>query len=598
MNDEACSSSVTVPWFVCDEEFIEVIKKISSQVETLNCSNCINLTQEAFLQLSREETVFPKLKHLIVPENSPYPDLVYECLSYMTPSLEQLTNVRQNIHNTCDQLKCLSYFKKSNIKILQDNPVSCYGRISSQNEKQKRQRWEQDLAKIAISCQKIESYKCCGGRGYLDDKSLERLSVLMPGLVDLELRRCSVTDEGFNKFFTYNKSNKIKRIVLDDAGQEITDKCLKIVSENCPMLCSLALLRLEKVTKYGIEKVIKAFPNLLELELGIGTTKGSEDQRCSLDESVLLSIGDHCIQMGVLKLHSFDLSFKNICKSVPSPELFMNLKCLSFHDCQLIGTLSVVEFLAQLPRLSELSFIDCRSLAPETLVNLIVKLTGLKRLTLFCQHKSFYSDVAPIAKDAYTMLTSENGGRFKLSSIEYLTVQGVSGQFLRLLTALCSRVVTLDFRLRMLPKIKASCIMDCLDLVEALNPCESLNVLEITSSGGSGLPRPKLSDQFFKTILDRLPRLTKLNVDFSLDEVNNDTVVSFLRNVENLKHLTLNMTGSNLDEEMLRSAIEQERKGRCLITNPLGQEESCRSRIMKAYLPILKQSTKDIVEWI
>jgi len=65
--------------------------------------------------------------------------------------------------------------------------VTVYGRLKRLSvdaaiDRQHRLRWESDLAKAAISCQHIEEYRCGRGVGYVDDKSLERISVLFPNL--------------------------------------------------------------------------------------------------------------------------------------------------------------------------------------------------------------------------------------------------------------------------------------------------------------------------------------------------------------------------------------------------------------------------------
>jgi len=49
------------------------------------------------------------------------------------------------------------------------------------------------MAKIKVACFFFWDtvYRCCRGLGYVDDKSVERLSVLFPRLGNIELRLCS-----------------------------------------------------------------------------------------------------------------------------------------------------------------------------------------------------------------------------------------------------------------------------------------------------------------------------------------------------------------------------------------------------------------------
>ncbi|ESO05810.1 hypothetical protein HELRODRAFT_188183 [Helobdella robusta] len=574
------SENIRLPWHMKDDEFVSYMRKVHKDVIVLDCSQCENLTHESFIQLSREEIVFDNLKHLYVPESSPFPDLVYECLAFMTPSLEQISNLRSNPNNTCDQLKCYAFFKKSNIKVLQDNPVENYGRINHASkttaEKQKRQKWEQDLAKVAISCQKIESYICHGGFDYLDDKSFERLSVLMPGLNSIELKRCSLSDEGFVKFFAMNKFNKLVKIVLDDIGSDITDKSLKIIADNCPQLKKLSLIRLDKISKLGLDYLSKKCFQLMELSVdgkqkrtafnALAPQSNSQDNECRvLDESVFINIGLLATQLSVLRLQRCDIIFKTIAERC---DIYLNLKSLSLFDCSFGSFSPFVDFLTQLKCLSDLAFVDCQFVTPEIVINVIVKLTNLKKLTLMCKNKLFYSDVAPVAKEAYTMLTGENGGRFKLSSVEHLTVQGVSGQFLRLLTALCSQTTTLDYRHCGIPFVEKEKnsfknIVDCEDLIEAVSACEYLKVLEVSShSIGNESHNSKLNNEFFKVISTRLSSLQHISIDYDLKEVSKESILHFIKNSICLQTVYFNIAGCSFDESYLLKAAQNFR-GRC-----------------------------------
>jgi len=103
--------------------------------------------------------------------------------------------------------------------------------------------------------------RCCRGVGYVDDKSLERISVLFPKLRSLHLQLCSITDEGLVKFFTHNRRCStpatgssggatnvgLTRLVLDRPG-EITDKGLTVIAENCSNLTHLTLCRCPAIT--------------------------------------------------------------------------------------------------------------------------------------------------------------------------------------------------------------------------------------------------------------------------------------------------------------------------------------------------------------
>ena len=58
-----------------------------------------------------------------------------------------------------------AFFKDSELRVLNDSPVSSYGRArrllltDGSDHKQRRRRWEADLAKAAISCTHIDTYR-------------------------------------------------------------------------------------------------------------------------------------------------------------------------------------------------------------------------------------------------------------------------------------------------------------------------------------------------------------------------------------------------------------------------------------------------------
>ena len=58
-----------------------------------------------------------------------------------------------------------TYFKKSLLTVLNDCPMASHGRVrrllvpDSVEVKQRRQRWDADLAKAAISCPTIDTYR-------------------------------------------------------------------------------------------------------------------------------------------------------------------------------------------------------------------------------------------------------------------------------------------------------------------------------------------------------------------------------------------------------------------------------------------------------
>lgn len=537
------AKDIKLPWHTTDQTFVAEMRNVGEGVEKLDCSDCSFLTQQSFLQLSREKLIFPQLTHLLMPETGVFPDLVFECLSEMCPSLEEILNVRQNNNNSCNQLKCYSNFK--NLKVVYDNPVCNYGRLSntSKNERQRRQNWEQDVAKIAINCQKVERYVCNGGKGYLDDKSFERVALLMPRLTALELKRCYVSDEGVAKFFSLNRSRNITKLTLDEAGSNITDVTLNLVAENCPNLTHLRVMRNDKYTAAAINHILTSSKHLIEFSFdGRHSPNNNHLDIRSFDENTFHILSIQSPSLTFLKLYRCDLSFKRILS------FFHQLQSLHLYDCCFSHATSFTDFLTTLPSLTELSFVDCAFVSPDLIINIIIKLSNLSSLTLFCRHKDFYSDVSTLAKEAYTKLTGENGGRFKLSGIKHLSLQGVSGAFLRLITALCSQITQLDFR-HTLSNTTNHCVHSD-DLVEVLTSCELLKHLEVISTASA----PFLTDAFFQYL--PTTSLETLSIDFSLKNVSRIAVSKAFSKTPYLQNVTLDVGDGDIDDVFLREVLE------------------------------------------
>jgi len=83
-----------------------VFKQISGRLESLDCSECRRLSQEAFITLARTRIILPRLRHLTVPSDLTLPNAVYETLanSECLPALQCLDNIQPA--PTCDPLRC------------------------------------------------------------------------------------------------------------------------------------------------------------------------------------------------------------------------------------------------------------------------------------------------------------------------------------------------------------------------------------------------------------------------------------------------------------------------------------------------------------
>ena len=76
-------------------------------VETLDCSECCQLTQEAFISLARTPITLSRLHQLSVPTDLTLPNAVFETLatSRCFPLLQCVDNIQPG-SSVCDPLRC------------------------------------------------------------------------------------------------------------------------------------------------------------------------------------------------------------------------------------------------------------------------------------------------------------------------------------------------------------------------------------------------------------------------------------------------------------------------------------------------------------
>ena len=76
-------------------------------METLDCSECCQLSQEAFVSIARTPVVLRRLRRLSVPGDLTLPNAVFETLagSDCLPALQCVDNIQPG-SSVCDPLRC------------------------------------------------------------------------------------------------------------------------------------------------------------------------------------------------------------------------------------------------------------------------------------------------------------------------------------------------------------------------------------------------------------------------------------------------------------------------------------------------------------
>ena len=96
-------------------------------MEILDCSECSQLSQEAFITLARTPIVLPRLRCLHVPTDLTLPNAVFESLanSPCLPALEVLDNIQPG-SSVCHPLRCQVHAIFTRIFILNWETVEIY----------------------------------------------------------------------------------------------------------------------------------------------------------------------------------------------------------------------------------------------------------------------------------------------------------------------------------------------------------------------------------------------------------------------------------------------------------------------------------------
>jgi len=81
--------------------------QVDETVETLDCGECNQLSQEAFISIARTPVNLPRLRRLVVPTDLTLPNAVFEALanSDCLPLLQSIDNIQPG-SSVCDPLRC------------------------------------------------------------------------------------------------------------------------------------------------------------------------------------------------------------------------------------------------------------------------------------------------------------------------------------------------------------------------------------------------------------------------------------------------------------------------------------------------------------
>lgn len=532
-----------------DQRFILLLEQpfVHTNVENLECSKCENLTAEAFDRLADLST--PKLKKLCVPLISAFPPSIYAKLANSCPQLEELENVGAKPEENIHPLLIQHLFPR--LKAIHDKPLASYGRIrcgTPARESERRYQWMNDLSEIAFKNPNIESYYCRRGLQYVNDDGLEKISVLFPKLTELELAYCSITDKGLALFFENNQTG-LTKLIMDKPG-EITDGGLRIIADFCPNIQNLKLSRCVGITNEGVVYLVRKCHSLTELHLNNKVYTIEEDyvKSCDFSDDCVKVIASECPRMVFLRLfYSSALTAAGIGGVGLGCSL---LEGLMLYECPQVDDACLSE-IAAMPNLRALVMVGCDNVTPAAIVDTILTTPKLLRFTMFSNLSTptFYGDMSDLAETTYAKICADDAS-YRPNVLRKLTLKGVGGPFLQLLTVLCPDLHTLDLR--------EGCIVNNVALNSVIRNCENLSVLDIQNVSS-------VSDSVIDTICEHAVRLRKLGLGRAVHKLSNTALVKLISSCRSLKSVAMDTKDSDVDEELLVDIARSHHGGSCFL---------------------------------
>ena len=516
-------------------------------MEDVECSKCENLTKKAFQRMA--EIGFPKLKHIGLPiENfggkstDILTDDIYYSLAQACPCLESLENiaapqkdaVENGVHEEVNsrssaigdvtltplQIQALC----ENLTVVHDKPVYVYGRLRDGVNSSKREKWFNDLQSLSAACPGVTSFRCRRGQRYMDNGGLENIGKIFPNLCVLELHHTSVDDEGLKLFFAQHKGI-LTEIIFDNPGN-LTDVALEVISLYCPKLEYLKLSHVAGITNEGVEFLVQRCTSLAEIHLNnsaFSFRNEDNENRRHFSNDCLASISKNCPYMGNLRL----LNSNEVCapgiKALAKGCRF--LRGIMLYECPLIDD-KCLEILREIPFLKVAVLVNCNGITPAGIIHLVLRAPNLFRLTLLINTDdctTFYGDHSATAEKVYDLIDAEDH-TFRPCSMRKLTLKGVGGNFLQLLTVLCPDLHTLDLR--------EAVLMNHVAFRNVLINCENLRVLDIQNVHN-------LSDSHLSSLSEFGHNVQKVALGRNVKNLSTEALSKVINTCPSLKYVSM-----------------------------------------------------------
>lgn len=174
---------------------------------------------------------------------------------------------------------------------------------------------------------------------------------------------------------------------------------------------------------------------------------------------------------------------------------------------------------------------------------------SLHRLTLYTHNSAFLGRVDQLADDTFCKIDCDDG-QFRPNAISRLTVRGVGGDLLQLLTVLCPNLETLD--------VRDGVSVSVGDVNTVLRNCELLRTLDISSVR-------LLDDTFVASLIVNALSLRRLALGPAVRHLDVEALANVLSAHPSLAAISMDTQDAAVDEEQLLYVLKRSHNGKAFL---------------------------------
>ena len=287
--------------------------------------------------------------------------------------------------------------------------------------------------------------------------------------------------------------------------------------------------------------------NLTELHLNNAGGFGDKQKpnRKEFDNGTLKDIAELCPKLQNFRLlYSKTIGHRGLSNLVDGCR---NLQGLMLFECPGIDD-RALQVIQGFNFLKAMVLVNC-NVSPKGIIDSILVAPNLQRLTLYSNGNAFQGNMEQLTEDTFCKLECD-GGEFRPNVMKRLTLRGIGGDFLQLLTVLCPTLHTLDIR------DAVSVSVPAINMV--LRNCEYLRTLDISSI-------PLLDDTFIASLIVNADNLKRLSLGNAIKHVDIEALGNVLSTHPSLSMVAMDTHDAAVDEENFLYMLKRSHNGKAFL---------------------------------